>query len=88
MRIHVATFDAADNGPDYNFEDCNIAADLFGQQPGLLTRFWCERAKTFRRSTPPIRAAVGAAGEAIAGDAATGVLLADAARSDRGAPGR
>jgi hypothetical protein len=34
-----------------NENSCNIAADLFGQHPGVLTRFCCERAKTFRRST-------------------------------------
>ena len=41
MRLHVATFDAAD-GVDYNRGNCNLAADLFSRQPGVTTRFWCE----------------------------------------------
>lgn len=41
MRLHVATFDAAD-GRAYNAENCNTAADLFSRQPGVRTRFWCE----------------------------------------------
>ncbi len=45
MRIHIATFDATDSGEGYNFENCNIAADLFRQQPGVATRFWCERGR-------------------------------------------
>jgi hypothetical protein len=45
MRIHVATFDATKSGEGYNFENCNVAADLFRQQPGVLTRFWCERGR-------------------------------------------
>jgi hypothetical protein len=43
LRIHIATFDAEGNGPGYNFENCNIAADLFSQQPGVVVRYWCER---------------------------------------------
>ena len=45
MRIHVATFDATNSGQGYNFENCNVAADLFSRQPGVLTRFWCERGR-------------------------------------------
>lgn len=41
MRIHIATFDAAD-GEDYNAGNCNIAADLFQRQPDVETRFWCK----------------------------------------------
>jgi hypothetical protein len=41
MRIHIATFDA-EEGEDYNAENCNIAADLFQRQPDVETRFWCE----------------------------------------------
>ena len=48
MRIHVATFDADDSGPGYNFENCNIAADLFRQQPGVRVRYWCEKGR-YRR---------------------------------------
>ncbi|MEO5690116.1 MAG: hypothetical protein ABIR54_22375 [Burkholderiaceae bacterium] len=42
MRIHVATFDAAD-GEKYNSENCTQAAELFRGQPGVKTRFWCEK---------------------------------------------
>lgn len=42
MRIHVATFDAAD-GSKYNQENCNIAATLFQGQPGAAVRYWCEK---------------------------------------------
>lgn len=41
-RIHVATFDA-DDGEAYNAENCRTAASLFGRQPGVATRFWCEK---------------------------------------------
>lgn len=47
MRLHVATFDAAD-GEQYNRENCNLAADLFSKQGGLKARFWCEAGR-FRR---------------------------------------
>jgi hypothetical protein len=43
-RLHVATFDAAD-AEDYNSENCLAARDLFQQQPGVRTRFWCEKGK-------------------------------------------
>lgn len=41
MRIHVATFDAAD-GRSYNSENCAIAQSLFKSQSGVRTVFWCE----------------------------------------------
>ena len=41
-RIHIATFDADESG-DYNQENCWTAADLFQNQPGVRTRFWCEQ---------------------------------------------
>ena len=41
LRMHVATFDAAD-GKAYNLANCDHAADLFEGQPGVKTRFWCE----------------------------------------------
>ncbi|MBT9513271.1 MAG: hypothetical protein IV104_13070 [Acidovorax sp.] len=47
MRLHVATFDAAD-GEQYNRENCNLAADLFSRQGGVKTRFWCEAGR-FRK---------------------------------------
>lgn len=42
MRIHVATFDTRE-GKAYNLENCNLVAVLMQQQPGVTTRFWCER---------------------------------------------
>lgn len=42
LRIHVATFDASD-GLKYNMENCQTAADLFQKQPGVNTKFWCEK---------------------------------------------
>lgn len=42
MRIHVASFDTGE-GEGYNAENCQVAADLFGRQPGIATRFWCEK---------------------------------------------
>ncbi len=41
LRMHVATFDAAD-GKAYSLANCDHAADLFEGQPGVKTRFWCE----------------------------------------------
>lgn len=41
MRIHVATFDAAEGG-NYNRDNCATAADLFQRQAGVSARFWCE----------------------------------------------
>ena len=43
-RIHVATFDTKD-GDEYNEENCRLAAELFQQQPGVKTRFWCEKGR-------------------------------------------
>jgi hypothetical protein len=43
-RLHVATFDTADGEP-YNSENCQAARDLFQQQPGVKTRFWCEKGR-------------------------------------------
>lgn len=42
MRIHMATFDAKNDG-SYNRDNCNIAAGLFQNQPGVKTRYWCEK---------------------------------------------
>ena len=44
MRIHVATFDTADGG-SYNHENCALAAKLFQSQPGVKTKFWCEKGR-------------------------------------------
>jgi len=42
QRIHVATFDA--DGPEaYNLDNCEIAAELFKAQPGVVVKYWCEK---------------------------------------------
>ena len=41
MRIHIATFNAADGGK-YNAENCDLAATLFASQPGVTVWYWCE----------------------------------------------
>lgn len=43
-RMHVATFDARE-GEAYNRENCSIAAELFGRQPGVTVRYWCEKGR-------------------------------------------
>lgn len=43
-RIHVATFDAAED-KDYNRKNCEMARDLFANQSLLTVRYWCERGK-------------------------------------------
>lgn len=47
MRIHVATFDAAD-GEANNKGNCEQAQLLFQTQPGVKTKFWCEKGR-FRK---------------------------------------
>lgn len=42
-RIHVATFNTGGNKFSYNWENCVLAARLFQAQPGVRTRFWCEK---------------------------------------------
>ena len=44
MRLHIATFDAKD-AEAYNRENCQIAADLFAQQPSVKVRYWCEKGR-------------------------------------------
>ena len=41
MRLHISTFDTK-NGRDYNWENCQLVAKLMQNQPGVLTKFWCE----------------------------------------------
>lgn len=45
-RIHVATFDAAltadGSSAQYNLQNCQIAASLFREQPGVKVLYWCE----------------------------------------------
>ena len=52
-RVHVATFDSCEHGgphPDpvtgivgYNEGNCEIACNLFQNQPGVRVTYWCER---------------------------------------------
>lgn len=44
MRIHLATFDAAETEA-YNRENCQIAAGLFQAQSGVVVRYWCEKGR-------------------------------------------
>jgi len=43
-RIHIASFDTKE-GDRYNEENCRLAAELFQQQPGVRTRFYCEKGR-------------------------------------------
>jgi hypothetical protein len=47
MRVHVGSFDSG-QGADYNAKNCKVAAELFGAQEGVQTRFWCEKGR-FRK---------------------------------------
>lgn len=42
VRIHVATFDAAE-GEQYNKQNCNIAQGLFQKQVGVTVKYWCKK---------------------------------------------
>lgn len=44
MRIHVASFDSSD-GPEYNRGNCEQAQQLFQNQSGVKTKFWCEKGR-------------------------------------------
>lgn len=41
-RLHVATFDAND-GKDYNQENCDVARELFQKQQNVTVHYWCEK---------------------------------------------
>ncbi len=41
LRIHIATFDA-EEGAEYNAENCQLAARLLLSQEGAKTLSWCE----------------------------------------------
>ena len=46
----VLTFDVTTGLNDslihsYNFENCQIAQELFQRQDGVKTKFWCEKGK-------------------------------------------
>ena len=42
--MHVATFDAKGDEA-VNRENCDIAQDLFAEQPGFAFRWWCEKGR-------------------------------------------
>lgn len=42
VRLHIATFDTA-NRDEYNRDNCQIAAELFAKQLGVVVRHWCEK---------------------------------------------
>lgn len=42
-RVHVATFDNRGEGSAYNSDNCESAAELFQQQPGVTVRYWCRQ---------------------------------------------
>ena len=44
MRIHIATFDAAEK-EEYNRGNCEQAQVLFQNQLGIKTKFWCEKGR-------------------------------------------
>ena len=44
MRIHVASFDASEK-EEYNRGNCEQAQLLFQNQPGVKTKFWCEKGR-------------------------------------------
>ena len=43
-QYHVATFDVDEPG-DHNSENCQIAAGLFQNQPGVSVKYWCENGR-------------------------------------------
>lgn len=43
MRIHIATFDSKENGSTYNQEECMHVVELYQRQPGVVSKFWCEK---------------------------------------------
>ena len=53
MRIHVATFDAAED-KDYNRDNCEIARDLFASQPGVTIKYWLRTREVQRMMVQPM----------------------------------
>jgi hypothetical protein len=47
MRIHIATFDADDeqSTEEYNHDNCEQTRGLFQTQPGVGTKYWCEKGR-------------------------------------------
>ena len=46
-RMHIASFDAEKDAA-YNKKNCELAQQLFQAQPGVTTKFWCERGRYHR----------------------------------------
>ena len=46
-RLHVATFDADENDA-YNRGNCEVARELFQEQPSVAVRYWCEAGRVRR----------------------------------------
>ena len=64
FRIHVGTFDT-DNGVDYNFSNCRLAARLLNANVAALAErngqprnprlgFWCEIGPFKKKGGPPV----------------------------------
>lgn len=47
MKVHVATFDAAESG-NYNRDNCATVAGLIKKQPGVTAKYWCEKGRVRR----------------------------------------
>lgn len=47
VKVHVATFDAAESG-NYNRDNCATVAGLIKKQPGVTARYWCEKGRVRR----------------------------------------
>jgi hypothetical protein len=42
MRVHIASFNTLE-GEEYNRANCESAKELFQNQTGVLSKFWCEK---------------------------------------------
>lgn len=45
MRIHIATFDADESLPEYNFGNCRIVRDAMINRPHISIEYWCEKGR-------------------------------------------
>jgi hypothetical protein len=45
MRIHIATFDAYESSPEYNFGNCRIVRDAMINRPHITIEYWCEKGR-------------------------------------------
>lgn len=44
MKVHVATFDAAESG-NCNRDNCATVAGLIRKQSGVTVRYWCDKGR-------------------------------------------